>query len=407
MATRDEFERALQDALNHLYDPAYRPPEVLRAIVGCGLQPGSADLHKAIAHAIEQLKPSSHAAPFERVRRVYDVLSCRYLERLTQEQTAERLGLSPRHLRREQALAVAVLAQQLWEASASAVQPVVGPGDRLDAWSQQVRQELAVLRNGAPGSVADVGAAMMSVLELLAPLAARYDIDLQVSTIAPGLVAEIHPSALHQVLIDTITGLLKRMAAGSLVIQARAAEERIEISLAGGAWTATEEADHHLGRELLATYGGSLTLHPGERAFAVVSLPAAAQITVLVIDDNADLVHFYRRCTQGTRFRVVHSTDVVRLFEVIEAQQPDIVVLDVMLPDADGWEILAQLHNHPATRALPVIVCTVVRAEELALALGAAEFVAKPVSRQQFLEALARAQTLAAGGAPPEPVNSV
>jgi len=58
------------------------------------------------------------------------------------------------------------------------------------------------------------------------------------------------------------------------------------------------------------------------------------------------------------------------------------------LPDIDGWELLTNLREHPATRSLPVIVCSVVREEELALALGAARYVPKPVRRQEFIQAL-------------------
>ncbi len=64
------------------------------------------------------------------------------------------------------------------------------------------------------------------------------------------------------------------------------------------------------------------------------------------------------------------------------------IVLDIMLPDIDGWELLTNLHEYPGTRAIPVIICSVVKQEELAEALGAALYVAKPVMRKQFIEAL-------------------
>ena len=73
---------------------------------------------------------------------------------------------------------------------------------------------------------------------------------------------------------------------------------------------------------------------------------------------------------------------------MITQQPPDLIVLDVMLPDTDGWKLLIQLHEDPITRSIPVIICTVIREEELAYSLGAAHFLAKPVEPRQLVEAL-------------------
>jgi CheY-like chemotaxis protein len=72
----------------------------------------------------------------------------------------------------------------------------------------------------------------------------------------------------------------------------------------------------------------------------------------------------------------------------VEDHRPAIIVLDVMLPDIDGWQLLTHLHEHPLTRSTPVIVCSVVKEEALALALGATIFLAKPVEPERFVEAL-------------------
>jgi len=59
-----------------------------------------------------------------------------------------------------------------------------------------------------------------------------------------------------------------------------------------------------------------------------------------------------------------------------------------MMPGMDGWSLLGRLHEHPATRPIPVLVCTIVAQEEMAIALGATGYLQKPVTRRGFLDAL-------------------
>ncbi len=65
------------------------------------------------------------------------------------------------------------------------------------------------------------------------------------------------------------------------------------------------------------------------------------------------------------------------------------LVLDVMMPETDGWSLLAQWRHHPATQAIPVAVCTILPQQELSRVLGAKLFMQKPVTQEQFLETLA------------------
>jgi CheY-like chemotaxis protein len=59
-----------------------------------------------------------------------------------------------------------------------------------------------------------------------------------------------------------------------------------------------------------------------------------------------------------------------------------------MLPGLDDWEMLGRLREHPQTHGVPVIICTILPQEQLALALGAAAFLRKPVRREQLLAKL-------------------
>jgi CheY-like chemotaxis protein len=404
MYTFAQFEQHLHEALAGLYDPAYRAPELFQAAMDRAqgmIRPRPASLQAAIITAIEALQPGPSIPSTARSKRIYDLLLCRYVQDLTQEGAAERLGITPRHLRREQQEAIGVLAQYLWENSRTASEAVTAPQSaathvRADAaettpddWSQQVKQELASLQETAPNVGADVVKTIHGVISLGHALALRHDIGLETGVVQPDLYAAIHPSALRQVLITAIGQLVAHMVEGTIVVSAQRAGGSVAISVTGSPVQADVSLDNNLIGEILATQGGSLNVKAEAERFTFwVRLAVQEEITVLVVDDNLDLAHFYKRYTEGTRYRIVHILDSQRLSEMVRTERPSIIVLDIMLPEVDGWDLLTRLREDPTTRGIPVIVCSVVREAELALALGAALYLPKPVRRREFVEAL-------------------
>ena len=145
----------------------------------------------------------------------------------------------------------------------------------------------------------------------------------------------------------------------------------------------------------------------GKGLFVRIQMPAAEdKITVLVVDDNADMVHFYRRCVAGTRYNIVAAADDRDLIGMVESICPAVIVMDVLLPHVDGWELVMRLHQNERTRHVPIVVCSVIREEELALSLGAAYYLAKPIRPRQFTQALDRVLSQAPARERSAPENS-
>lgn len=69
---------------------------------------------------------------------------------------------------------------------------------------------------------------------------------------------------------------------------------------------------------------------------------------------------------------------------------PSAIILDVILPGLDGWDVLRQLKTDQSLRDVPVVIVTVVDEREVGLALGAADYLVKPVDRRALLDCLAR-----------------
>lgn len=417
MLTLARLEEALRVALSSLYDPAYEPEPLLAEVLACDPQSGAEAVQAALVRLIHEFDPGSEVPAGARVARFHRILWLRYIQQQTQERVAEELAITPRHLRREQQGAIAALAQRIWRdyvashpdavplGEAAWADTLEGDGE-LDEWLSQIKQEVACLHKESAGFTADVGAALADVAAITRGLASSHGVTVCVEDIAASLTALIHPSALHQVLVAGISELIRQQSLTTVALNAAAHGDRVEIRIVGDV-SCCHSSDDHLMRELLAAHEGSLDIRShDDRVELCISLPSAGTVSVLVIDDNDDLVHFYRRYTSDTRYSITHLAEGSAVLETVEALKPDIIVLDVMLPDVDGWELLSHLHEYPASRSIPVIVCSVVREEELALALGAYSYLPKPVRRQQLLEALGRAASRAASAGPRQSASS-
>src|SRR5262249_28527074 len=87
-------------------------------------------------------------------------------------------------------------------------------------------------------------------------------------------------------------------------------------------------------------------------------------------------------------YHLIHARTAGRALSLVQDTRPDAIILDVVMPTRDGWEILAALQTDGATASIPVMICSVLPDRELALSLGAAGFLAKPVTRTALTCAL-------------------
>jgi len=115
---------------------------------------------------------------------------------------------------------------------------------------------------------------------------------------------------------------------------------------------------------------------------------------VLVIDDNEGVHELFRRYLEGEQYRVVTARSGREGVSLAESVRPDVIVLDVLMPEEDGWATLRHLVADDSTREIPVVICSVIDDRELAISLGATAFLAKPVSRRQLLEKVTQCQEM-------------
>jgi signal transduction histidine kinase/DNA-binding response OmpR family regulator len=116
----------------------------------------------------------------------------------------------------------------------------------------------------------------------------------------------------------------------------------------------------------------------------------AGKPSVLVIEDDPAARELLRVHLEGAGYAVASTGSGRQGLAWLAELRPDAVLLDILLPDLDGWEILQRAKSDPATRSIPIMVVSVVDDRELGLALGAIDYVVKPIARDRLLEALGR-----------------
>jgi CheY-like chemotaxis protein len=405
-AARSLFIQQLRTALNGLYDPAVLGRSALARVFQVDQRRDKVfALRDLLTQAIEAMRPREQAPADTRTWRVYQILRGRYIEQLPQPEVAADLNLSLRQLQREESAAREVLADYLWADHAlhrktEEVLAAIGEPAEPGVDAPTLNQELEWLGRSAPIVPADVGEVIAQALATIRPIADAAGVVIAEAGQRPPLRLNLQAAVLRQALINVGSAAVSYAPAGHLHIAAQTGPGELTVDVqaepclkpCAGSGAASDEGLKMAG-DLLRISRGTLHVLPESEpaVFHVrMTLPVSRPATVLVIDDNADTLQLFNRYLAGSRYQFVGAQNARQGLELAEEALPQVIVLDVMMPGQDGWMLLGQFREYPPTRGIPVIICTVVPQEQLALSLGAAQFLRKPITRTALLAALDR-----------------
>jgi PAS domain S-box-containing protein len=119
-------------------------------------------------------------------------------------------------------------------------------------------------------------------------------------------------------------------------------------------------------------------------------IPAGQEPLVLVIDDDRNAHDMLCEILCESGFRMVSAYSGSQGVQLAREMAPDAILLDIMMPDKDGWQTLHELKSKDATRSIPVILITVTDNKPLGYRLGAADYLVKPLMESEVQAALER-----------------
>jgi signal transduction histidine kinase/CheY-like chemotaxis protein len=137
--------------------------------------------------------------------------------------------------------------------------------------------------------------------------------------------------------------------------------------------------------------GSTFTIRlPDQGIPAAVESPAPATVmadgraTVLVVDDDPTVCSLLAKTLEKEGYRVISARNGIEALALAREHRPQAITLDVLMPQMDGWRALKELKAAAELRDIPVIMVTVLNERGMAIPLGAADFVTKPVDRQRL-----------------------
>ena len=390
----DDFVALVRDAFLHLYDYAHLERHPLtRLVTPLGpTQTVAKDLRNLLLDTLEQIHPGSHISRNDSAWRPYGILVQRYVDGFDIEHIVADLHISLRQLQRERRKGILAVSSILWRR---------WHGAHGEADADNLRRDGRALKD----AVARLGLKLERVD--LAPIVQAALVPLSVLVRERNIWLDSRPPR-ETVTVWADATLAKQAIVGVLNAFVTAQPDRVQI-----AWRA--EAEHTLvevkvvptlpcddarasqvveklgsALELMQAQGGKLEvmrdrgrLRGAQLWFSKASVPLA-----LVIDDDDRLLQLFERYLASEGLRFTGATSAQAALEAVAQEMPQVIVLDVMMRDIDGWQLLQTLRAKPELSSVSILVCSVLDQQELAFALGAQGYLKKPVSQQEVLTAV-------------------
>ncbi len=395
-AVPESFEQEVRECLAHLYDfTAMQSDPLVHKLAPhlSGLE-RIQTARKILIETIERLNEAERANLQSRQSRLYNILLLRYIEEHSTPTVLQQLALSERQFYRELQRAIWILSQLLWERIAQ----TQGGLEPTHSDSISVQSEIERAYQLASAVETNLATFIATVIHSIGPLAEQHGVIVQSDVADPVIIVNIPPTSLKQAVLYVINETLKVMrTGGEITIRASRVKHDTQISLIIlGTDQDLSQVQAALEQDktveyLVGAVGANLLFESDQLNDLTIHLRLPHyQKNILVIDDNPDFIALVERYLANSSYTVLGIQNGLEGIELSQKLQPLAIILDVMMPEYDGWDVLQHLKNHPDTQHIPILVCLVLDIPELALSLGADNYLKKPPGRVDLLTILAQ-----------------
>lgn len=398
MEFREQFIKSLQNTLNHLADPKKLLASPMVDFFQLSSRPYKIlALQNILIDAIKNLQPPPDSPPTSKAWRQYESLYYRYIAGFSQREVAEQLNIGVRHLQREQNGGLELLADSLIRQFNIKESPL--DYQSFNSNSSIVIEEdteFSWLKDYSNNNPTVIQQELTNIFETVSIIANDHNVQINMNNYENLPDIAIHPVVFNQIMLNLLTAGIIIAKNGWISMAVFPAEDGICFEFQTGNFTNNpidslnkQTVKITMAQRLLSIYGGKLEVtETFSLLTCTVTIPIFDRQIILVIDDNPDTLQLFERYCSNTRYQFISCPDPSDVINLAIEQSPDIIIIDVMMPRIDGWQIMSRLRMHPMIGSTPIIICTILPLQELALSLGATAYIQKPVNRQEFLKML-------------------
>lgn len=388
----EEFENLIKDALLNLYD--YSVLEHHPLLMNIFSVPekytggNGRYLHDLLTNQIETLKPKTAYNLQNTDWRSYIVLEQRYVLGVTLQELSQKMSLSERQIRRVTRRAIQMIAYQLW--------------DQYSVSEKNILKESAQ-PEGVPGfkihfETLDLTELLQGVLNLLESRFVEENINVIYEPSNESFFVNSDRIIIRQILIAVLNQILHFNSIENIKILLDCIKGKTQIKIIapdreGEKYSILEYLNKketmflEWCKALNIQVNENYDVHSKEKVF-FLTFCAQEQNSILIIDDQEPALRMYQRYLSKTPYQIVGVSDPANVIHRAKEIQPALILLDIMMPKVDGWELLQSLKINESTRNIPVIVCSAWGEADLAKSLGAKAFLRKPITQKELLNKL-------------------
>ncbi len=384
----EEFEIQVKDSLTNIYDFASletHPLAVFFSTFQSGYESAKGEfLRKLLIETIESLNPGEKTYDVNATAwRIYIILAKRYVEGLPSLEVANILSMSERQYRRYLKKGVQSVAFILW--------------DRFVQKKQRDGAENLAEGTGASFNVnreeIELADVIQGVNHVLAKRFVDEDVRVDIETLLSPALVESDRIILRQILIEIVNKLLANDVR-EIKFQISTIDGSTVLKLVVPHWYLSNlpiEPGNQEGENNIWFWSEKLNLNieqsqlPAQQLEITIRFIKTDQKKILIVDDQEPAIKLFTRYLSRSNVKVIGLSKPAKAVVRTKEIMPQLIILDIMMPKIDGWEILQSLKLDEQTRQIPVIVCSAWGEPELAKSLGAVEFLRKPVTQRDLL----------------------